>query len=58
MKSRSNNSNKAEKQMIEAKTVINHSLMKTGCDLSLQRLSYNSIEKLFKYTKLKNPKYF
>ena len=47
MKSRSNNSNKAENQMFEAKTVINYRSLETGCDLRLQKLSYKSIERLF-----------
>ena len=48
MKSRSESSNKAGKQIIEAKTVINYSSMEMGRDLCLQRLSYKSTEKLFK----------
>ena len=36
MKSR-NSSNKAEKQMFEAKFVTNYSSLETGCDLCLQR---------------------
>ena len=46
MKSHSNNSNKAEKQTFENKTVINYSSRETGCDLCLQRQSYKSPEKL------------
>ena len=57
IKSRSNSSNKAEKQMFEAKTVINYSSLKTSCDLCLQRLSYKSTEKVLKKTKLKNPNF-
>ena len=56
MKSRSNHSNKAEKPMFEAETVINYSSLKTGCDLCLQRLSYKSIEKLFEKYKTQKPK--
>ena len=37
MKSRRNNSNKAEKQMFEAKIVINYNSLETGCDVCLQR---------------------
>ena len=47
MKSRSNNCNKAEKQIFESKSVIKHSSLETVCDLCLQRLSYKSTEKLF-----------
>ena len=50
MKSRSNNSNKTEKKMFDAKTVINNSSLETGCDLCLQRLSHKSTEKLNKKT--------
>ena len=56
MKSRSNNSNKAENPMFEAKTVMNYSSMETGCELCLQRLRYKSTEKLFKKTKAQKPK--
>ena len=55
MESRSNNSNKAEKQMFEAKTVINYSSHEKGCDLCLQRLSYKSTEKLLKKDKAQKP---
>ena len=55
MKSRSN---KAEKKMSEAKTVINYRSLETGCDLCLQRLSYKSSENYLKKTKLKDPKLF
>ena len=48
MKSCSNNSNKAEKQMFEVKTFINYNSLETSCNLFLQSLSYNSTEKLFK----------
>ena len=41
MKSRSNNSNKTEKQMFEAKTVIIYNSLETGCDLCLQRRATN-----------------
>ena len=59
MKSRSNNCNKAEKQMFEAKTVIKYSSLETGFDLCLQRLSYKSTEKrLITRKKLKNLKLF
>ena len=47
MKSRSNNSFKAEKQIFGSKTVIDYSLLETDCGLCLQRLRYKSIEKLF-----------
>ena len=56
MKSRSNNSNKAEKKMFEAKTVINYISLETGCDLCLQRLSYNLTGKIFKKNKAQKPK--
>ena len=55
MKSRSNHSTKAEKQIFEAETVINYSSLKTSCDLCLQRLSYKSIEKLFEKYKAQKP---
>ena len=58
MKFRSKKIDKAEKQMLEAKTVINYSSLETGCDLCLQRLSCKSIEKLFKKYKAQNPKLF
>ena len=60
MKSRSNSSNKAEKQVCEVKTVIKikYSSLKTGCDLCLERLSYKTTKKLFKKTdKAQKPKY-
>ena len=56
MKSCGYNSNKAEKQMFEAKTVKRCSSLETGCDLCLQRLSYKSIEKLFKKYKAQKTK--
>ena len=58
MKFRSNNIEKAEKQMLEAKTILNYSSLETGCDLCLQRLSCKSIEKLLKKYKAQNPKLF
>ena len=56
MKSRSNNSYRAEKQMFEAKIVLNHSSLETGCCLRLRRLSYKSTEKLFIKDKAQKPK--
>ena len=56
MKSRISNSIKAEKQMFEAKTVINYSSLETGCDLCLQRLSFKSTENLFRKDKAQKPK--
>ena len=50
MRTRSNSSDKAEKQKFEAKTVIIYSSLETGSDLCLQGLSYKkqSTKKLFK----------
>ena len=56
MKSRSNNSNKAKKQLSEANTVINYSSLEKGCDLCVQRLSYKSIENYIKKFKAQNHK--
>ena len=56
MKSRSNNSNKAEKQMFEANNLINYSSMETGCGLWLKRLRYKSTEKLFEKDKAQKRK--
>ena len=58
MKSLCNNCDKAEKQLFEAKTVINYSSLGTGCDLCLQRVSYKSAKNYLKMTKLKNPNLF
>ena len=60
MKSRSNSSKNAEKQMYEAKLVIRiyYNSLKKGCDLCLQRLSYQPTKKLVKKTELKNPTMF
>ena len=56
MKSRSNNSNKAEQKKFEAETVMNHSSLEMGLDMCLQRLSYKSTEKLFKKNNAQKPK--
>ena len=48
MKPRSNSSNKAKKQVFEAKIAISYSSLETSCDLCLKRLSNKSTEKLFK----------
>ena len=60
MKSRSNNSNKAEKQRFEKKQSkrLNYISLDTGCDLCLQGLNYKSTEKYSKKTKLINPNLF
>ena len=57
MKSRNNNINKAQKQMFEVKSVISYSLLETGCDLCLQRLSYKPIEKILKIQSSKTQNY-
>ena len=51
MGSCSKSSNKAGKQIIEIKTVINYSSLETGCKLCLQRLSYKSTQKVYKKDK-------
>ena len=56
MKSRRNNSNKAEKQMFKAAIIIHYSSLETGCDLSLRKLSYTSTKKLLKKYKAQKPK--
>ena len=57
MKSRSNRSNRAGKQMFEAKTVKKYSSLETGCNLCLQRLSNKSTEELFKKDEAQKPKF-
>ena len=57
MRSGSSSSNKARKQINDAKTVIIISSMETGCYLCLQRLSYKSTEKLFKKDLAQKPKF-
>ena len=47
MKSCSNSSNKAVKQTVETKTVIDFSTLETVCDLSIQRRRYKMTEKRF-----------
>ena len=61
IKPHDNSSNQAKRQMFEAKTVknLNYSSLEAGCDLCLQRLRYQSTEKLYKkVTKLKKLKIF
>ena len=58
MKSPSNNSNKAEMQIFETKSVIIYSSLETGCDLCLRRLSNKSTEKLIKKDEAQKPKLF